>query len=245
MSTSDMFLLEKLSKALDSEHIKQGLVTPEWEKAWIFSQKIKECHENRNKNDCNKFYNQNEEIASDWNESWKSTKPVKEVDVKSDLIQPTANEEKQPELSWNNSGMHYKKQLCVKSKATNNSAWSESWRVAKTISEKETKSIQSQAMVPEELHPNICNVIMNVSREMKHTIPWSSQFGSDTQLFEWEKSWTTIKNLSEYKEEINKEVEVKVETLKPDKQPIEHVKFNVLVLPKARSGKRCLTSLSK
>ncbi len=240
MSTSDMFLWEKLSKALDSEHIKQGLVTPEWEKAWIFSQKIKECHENRNKNDCNKFYNQNEEIASDWNESWKSTKPVKEVDVKSDLIQPTANEEKQPELSWNNSGMHYKKQLCVKSKATNNSAWSESWRAAKTISEKETKSIQSQAMVPEELHPNICNVIMNVSREMKHTIPWSSQFGSDTQLFEWEKSWTTIKNLSEYKEEINKEVEVKVETLKPDKQPIEHVKFNVLVLPKSQKRQEML-----
>ncbi|XP_016119033.1 uncharacterized protein, partial [Sinocyclocheilus grahami] len=173
MSSNYMFLWEKLSKALDTEHIKQDLVTPEWEKSWIFSQKRKECHENTNKSDCNKFYNQNEEIASDWNESWKSTKPVKEVDVKYDLIQPTANEENQP---WNNSWMHFKKQLHMKSKATDNSAWSESWRVAKTISEKETKSIQSQAMEPEELHPNICNVIMNVSREMKHTIPQSSQF---------------------------------------------------------------------
>ncbi len=241
MSSNDMFLWEKLSKALESEHIKQDLVTPEWEKSWIFSQKRKECHEDRNKNDCNKLYNQNEEIASDWNESWKSTKPGKE-DVKSDLIQPRANEEKQPELSWNNSWMHFKKQLCVKSKAKNNSAWSESWRVAKTISEKETKSIQSQAMVPEELHPVICNVIMNVSREMKHTIPWSSQFGGrDAQLSEWEKSWTTIKHLSEYKEEINKQVEVKVETVKPDKQPIELVKFNVLVLPKSQKRQDMLS----
>ncbi|XP_016393306.1 uncharacterized protein LOC107727819 [Sinocyclocheilus rhinocerous] len=229
MSSNDMFLWEKLSKALDSEHIKQDLVTPEWDNSWIFSQKRKECHENKNKSDCNKFYNRNEEIASDWNESRKSTKPVKEVDVKYDLIQPTANEEKQP---WNNS---------IKSKATDNSAWSESWRVAKTISEKETKSIQSQAMEPEELHPDICNVIMNVSREMKHTIPRSSQFGGrDAQLSEWEKSWTTIKNLSEYKEEINKEVEVKVETLKPDKQPIEHVKFSVLALPKSQKWQEML-----
>lgn len=84
----------------------------------------------------------------------------------------------------------------MKSKATGNSAWSESWRVAKTISEKETKSIQSQAMEPEELHPDICNVIMNVSKEMKHTIPWSSRFGGrEAQLSEWEKSWKTIKNL--------------------------------------------------
>lgn len=65
-------------------------------------------------------------------------------------------------------------------------------------------------------------MIMNVSREMKHAIPWSFQFsGRDAQLSEWEKSWTTIKNLSEYKEEINKEVEVKVETLKTHDQQSE------------------------
>lgn len=39
MSSNDMFLWGKLSKALESEHIKQDLVTPEWEKFWIFSQK--------------------------------------------------------------------------------------------------------------------------------------------------------------------------------------------------------------
>ncbi|RXN04914.1 hypothetical protein ROHU_033657 [Labeo rohita] len=233
MSSNDMFLWEKLRKVLSSECIQQDLVTPEWENSWIFTQKRKECHENTNKSDCNKLTNlwgdQNEQSASDWKESWKSTKPVRDGDVKSDLIQPTANEEKQPELSWNNSWMHFKKQLHMKPKSTNNSSWSESWRVAKTILETEAKSIQSQAVVPEEVHPNICDVIMSVSREMNHTIPLR-----DAQLSEWEKSWVTIKNMSEYKQEINKEVEVKVEMLKPDdfKQPIEHVKFNILALPR-------------
>ncbi|KAL0183133.1 hypothetical protein M9458_022508, partial [Cirrhinus mrigala] len=231
MSTNDMFLWEKLCKALDSECIQQDLVTPEWENSWMFTQKRKECHKNTNKSYCNKFTNlwgnQNEESASDWNESWKSTKPVRDGDVKSDLIQPTANEEKQPELSWNNSWMHFKKQLHMKPKTTNNSSWSESWRVAKTILK--AKSIQSEAMVPEEVHPNICDVIMNVSREMSHTI-----LLRDAQPSEWEKSWVTIKNILEYKEEINKEVEMRVEMLKPDnfKQPIEHVKFNILALPR-------------
>ncbi|KAL1267096.1 hypothetical protein QQF64_002771 [Cirrhinus molitorella] len=239
MSSNDMFLWEKLSKAVDSECIQQDLVTPEWENSWIFTQKRKEYHEKTNKSDCNKFTNlgdQNEERASDWNESWKSTKSVK-GDASSDLIQPTANKEKQPELSWNDSWMHFKKQLHLKSKTTNNSGWSESWRVAKTISEMETKSIQSQAMVPEELRPNICNVIMNVSREMKHTIPLR-----DTQPSEWEKSWVTIKNLSEYKEEINKEVEVKAETLKPVnfKQATEHVKFDIFALPKSQQRQEML-----
>ncbi|XP_052423649.1 uncharacterized protein LOC127966584 [Carassius gibelio] len=238
LSSNDIFLWEKLSKPSDPEHIKQDLVTPEWEKSWIFSQKRKEFHENKNNSYCNKLYNQNEEIASDWNESWKSTKPVKEVDVKYDFIQPAANEEKQP---WNNSGMHFKNQLQMKSKATDNSAWSESWRVAKTMSEKETKSIQSQAKEPEELHPDICNLIINVSKEMKHKIQCRSQFGGrENQLPEWEKSWTTIKNLSEYKEEINKEIEVKVETLKPDMQPTEHVNFNVLALPKSQKRQEML-----
>ncbi|XP_043087640.1 uncharacterized protein LOC122333870 [Puntigrus tetrazona] len=233
-SSNGMFLWEKLSRAVDYE-LQQDPVTPEWEKSWKFSQKTV-CEENTNKSDCNKFYHQNEEILSDWNESWKSMKPA---DVKSDLIQSTANKEIQPELSWNSSWMHFKKQLHIKSKATNNLGWGESWRVAKTASEKEMKSNQLQAMG--ELHPDICNVIMNVSREMKHMIPWSSLFGGrEAQLSEWEKSWTTIKNLSECKEERNKEVEVKVETLKPVEQPIERVKFNALALPKSQKWREML-----
>ncbi|XP_067289894.1 uncharacterized protein [Pseudorasbora parva] len=238
MNSSDMFLWENLSKALDSELIQQDLASAEWENSWIFTQKLKESHEGTNKSDSNTLWrDQNQVSPSDWHESWKTTKPVKGGDIMSDSIQPSTNEETQPQLQWDNSWMYYKKQLHMKSNTGNNLGWSESWKVAKTISEQETKSVESQAVVPEELHPDICNVIMNVSREMKHTIQFG---GRDALLSDWEKSWTTIKNLSEYKEEINKaecsEVKMKVETPKPDhfKQQSDRVKFNILALPKTQ-----------
>ncbi|XP_077099822.1 uncharacterized protein LOC143750559 [Siphateles boraxobius] len=239
MSSNYMFLWEKLRKALDSELVQQDLASSEWEKSWIFTQKRKESHEVTDKSDSNTFYNlwrdQNQESASDWLESWMTMKPVKGGDIMSDSIQPSTNEETRPELPWENSWMYLKKRLHMKSKTGNNLGWSKSWRVSKAISQQETKSIESQAVVPEELHPDICNMIMNVPREMKHTIQFG---GRDAPPSDWEKSWTTIKNLLEYKEEINKaecrEVEVKVETPKPDhlNQQSEHVKFNVLTLPR-------------
>ncbi|KAG1927471.1 uncharacterized protein LOC120479093 [Pimephales promelas] len=241
MSSNDMFLWETLSKAFVSELNQQALAETGWEESWIFTQKPKESHEGTNKSDSNTFYNlwrdQNQESASDWHESWKTMKPVKGGDIMPEpgSIQPSTNEETQPELPWENSWMYLKKQLHMKSKTGNNLGWSESWRVAKTISQQGTKLIESQAVVPVELHPDICNTIMNVPREMKHTIQFG---GRDAPPSDWEKSWTTIKNLSEYKEEINKaecgEVDVKVETPKPDhlKQQSEHVKFNVLALPR-------------
>ncbi|XP_048037199.1 uncharacterized protein LOC125262461 [Megalobrama amblycephala] len=247
MSFNDMLLWEKLSKALNSEHIQQDLASTEWEKSWIFTRKGKESHEGTNKSDSNKFYNlwgeQNQESASEWHESWKTMKPVKGENIMPDSIPPSTNEETQSKLPWDNSWMYFKKQLHMKSKTGNNLGWRESWKVAKTISEQKTKSIETQGMVPKELHPDICNVIMNVSREMKHTFQFG---GTDAPLSDWEKSWTTIKNLSEYKEEINKaecrEVEVKVETPKPDqfKQQSERVKFNVLALPKIQKRQEML-----
>lgn len=239
MSSNDMFLWEKLSEALDSELVQQDLACTEWEKSWIFTQKQKESHEGTNKSVSNTSYNlwrdQNQEGASDWHESWKTMKPVKGGDIMPDSIQPSTNEKTQPELPWEDSWIYLKKQLHMKSKAGNNLGWSEAWRVAKAISQQETKSIESQAVLPKELYPDVCNVIMNVPRDMKRTIQFG---GRDAPPSDWEKSWTTIKNLLEYKEEINKserrEVEVTVETPKPDhlKQQSEHVKFNVLALPR-------------
>lgn len=240
ISTNDVFLWEKLSKSLNSEWIQPDLVTAEWEKSWKFTQKARKPNEdtsncaNEIEEKCNELWG---DSAPEWQESWKSTKHVKEAEIRMD-IQPSANEEKQSECPWDNSWMYFKKQLHI----SDNSAWKESWRLAKTTSRPESKSVQFQAAVPEEMHHDICNMIMNMSREMTHTILFGER---DPQPSEWEKSWKTIKNQSEYKEEINKaEVEVKVETQKPDnsKQQAERVKFDILALPKIQKKQEMLHS---
>lgn len=228
-----LFLWERLGKALDTQHLHQQVSDPEWEKSWVFKQKREDDTANDSCLTCNKFYNLSESHRQDeWNNSWKSTKPSNA------LIQPISNEENQKKdegQSLNTSWMYFKKHLHKKSNTSAHSGWSQSWRVSKTILEQD---ICSQAIMEEPLHFNVCNVIMSLSEEMKPTLRSSQLHEGNTHSPEWEKSWVTIKNLSEYKEEINKPEKTEKNPMEEKKVPpqteCQHVKFQVQVLKRQK-----------
>ncbi|XP_051971660.1 uncharacterized protein LOC127635574 [Xyrauchen texanus] len=253
-SNGILFLWERIGKALDSKDLKRDLPASKWEKSWIFLQRRKESREgttNGPKSDLNSnpFYNLwdsrhlNQENP-EWHESWKSTKPLKEGEARTDLIQLVSNEEdkknEQLELPWNTSWMYFKKQLHIKSKtAFNMSVWGESWMVSKTIAEQDKTSIASQAVFNVKINAWNKNLRISQFRE------------GDVRPSEWDKSWVTIKNRSEYREETNK-VEHPEETMEEPKKmdapmsnpPMEHehIKFYVLASPKKQKRHEMLNA---
>ncbi|TRY81616.1 hypothetical protein DNTS_016385 [Danionella cerebrum] len=237
ISVSDMFLWEKLSKAIDSERYNQESVMPEWEKAWKFTQKRRESNESEGKSE-DRFHNMWRESGAEWQEAWKSTKPLKEGEFRSGDNQFMSEEDNQPELHWDNSWMYFKKFLHMKSMST--SPWRESWRVSKSASEEEMKSAGSHGM---ELQSDTSKVIMNISRELKLAAHFTE---NDPKQSEWEKSWTTIKNQSDYKGEVNKsgfgQMEVMVEAQRPEhgKQQTEDGRFSVSSFPKSQRWQEML-----
>ncbi|KAA0704302.1 hypothetical protein E1301_Tti000056 [Triplophysa tibetana] len=243
MSTNGiLFLCERLGKALYTHHLHLEISDPGWEKSWVFKQKRAEDRAIESWLTCNKFYNLWESHHlddSEWNNSWMSTKPS------NDFIQPISNGENQKkddgqsELPLNTSWMYFKKDLHIKFETSAHSGWSQSWRVSKTKTEQVKKSISSQAkMLEEPLHFNFCNVIMSLSGEMRHTILRSSSLHAGHKHSpEWEKSWVTVKNQSEYKEETKKVGNTENNPMEePPQTECQRVKFEVLNLPKRQKS---------
>ncbi|XP_007250310.3 uncharacterized protein LOC103034687 [Astyanax mexicanus] len=185
-----------------------------------------------------------ERSSSEWNESWKSPKPPNEEHVtferkstnKEDNENENRNqEEEQSTIPWGQSWKQFKKQLHLPSKSMGTSippAWMDSWRVSKPISPKlhqesaTTRSnvLEPQVNMPEEpLDPKRYQSIMEASREeqLKSKMElWNSQLQAKDPLpvNEWQKSWMTTKNMSEYKEQ---PIEKMSREDKPMPMPIE------------------------
>ncbi|XP_017566223.1 uncharacterized protein LOC108435132 [Pygocentrus nattereri] len=224
-----LFPWEKFGKSLYSENFEEVTPIIDWEKSWKYTKQRKEAHEggkNGPKNSRQEklktlyqshSYNE-EKSSSEWNDSWKSGKPPKEEHIKfiSELVSKEGNDmetEEQSTMPWGHSWKVFKKPLHIKSKSTRTCTppdWMDSWRVSKPVTqisqqEKISNVHEPQINMPDEpLDPTSYQTIMDASKEEKYNLLWSSQLkGKDVALpvTEWQKSWISLKNLSEYKEQ--------------------------------------------
>lgn len=101
---------------------------------------------------------------------------------------------------------HFKKQLHSKSKSASTSlqsGWGDFWRLSKPNSQMQQEKISNlsepQANLP--IDPRIYQPIVNISREEKYKMLWSSQFQAENVLSVWQQSWVTIKKKKPFRQQ--------------------------------------------
>ncbi|KAI4891249.1 hypothetical protein NFI96_014921, partial [Prochilodus magdalenae] len=252
-----LFPLEKIDKAL-CWNLEEDMATIDWEKSWKYTKQRSEAHvggkngpKNSRQDKLNTLYQShsfNEKGSLfEWSDSWKSGKPPVEENIQFTSESVSKEEtnmvnEEQSTMPWGQSWKYFKKELHMRSKATRTSTppdWVDSWRVSKPVPEisqqvKVLNVSKPQIDMPEEpLDPKSYQTIMGPGKEEKCNLLWSSQFqDKGVPLPEWQKSWMTIKNDSEYKEPAMEKKENPKLALIPHVVPEERVEFEAFSFPR-------------
>ncbi|KAL2087701.1 hypothetical protein ACEWY4_016529 [Coilia grayii] len=150
-----------------------------------------------------------EKCSSEWNQSWKSTKPSENGDVcfEGELKQHEENNQQENEENsdskWGTSWKYFNRRFHSDSvsgsstKTSKGSKWAEAWKVSKPVEYCDESSEGTGEMMDyEPLDPHIHGVIMPVSRAEKYKF-WNARFREgNTPIADWGKSWEAAKNMS-------------------------------------------------
>ncbi|XP_062340433.1 uncharacterized protein LOC134038839 [Osmerus eperlanus] len=218
---------QKPMRMLDSQDFEQSLHSPEWGKSWKYTKPESDL-KSGTKDEANKeaglhssksrilemlveSQHHNEALSSsEWNESWKSTKPPKDGEAHTNA--PTNGPFNEPKNDLKKDGKSGSQSIeCWKfinrqlhvtdnSKETShNPEWADSWRAAKMVSNnnKKAKSPEHFEYGERKDSNHDHQVIIFVSREHKYRDLLRAQLCDESKpTSEWEKSWKTTKNLS-------------------------------------------------